>query len=316
MKHLLFIANKAAGKGEAISLLQKARRDIWGHRTSFFVSHSKEHMADYFRSHPAGQFDAIICIGGDGTVNSLLSHVMHTSAVIIPVASGTANDLTRALDLDLDWETILTKLNKKLIRTVDVITVNEKPFITVGGLGIGSELLKEYNNTREGSSVYRFCSTRFKSEIYKFLAAKSILLGKELVRGTLLQTAAPDMEDNVKWVSESSLKLNSRALFVANQALLAGSMKVVPNASNGDGYFEWSVLPDLGRKYYLKTLSQLYDQIIEPPIFYGKTNRLEIRTRDVHSFFGDGEILCEGRNFDIKIADDRVNFLSSHGEGK
>ncbi|MBQ7896723.1 MAG: YegS/Rv2252/BmrU family lipid kinase [Oscillospiraceae bacterium] len=102
MKKLMLIVNPNAGKGayrfnfvEALNVLDRADYNI----TLFFTKNRGD--ATEFVAKHGEHFDAVVCIGGDGTLSEVMSGLMHIERKpdlgYIPM--GTANDVATTLNL-------------------------------------------------------------------------------------------------------------------------------------------------------------------------------------------------------------------------
>ncbi len=101
-KKLMLIINPAAGRGAYRENLGDAllTLDNGGYRPTLFFT-AKPGDAVSFAAVSAGEYDAVACIGGDGTLSEVTAGLMQLSAPpplgYIPM--GTANDVATTLDL-------------------------------------------------------------------------------------------------------------------------------------------------------------------------------------------------------------------------
>lgn len=101
-RSLMLIVNPAAGRGayrisfgDAMHVLSEG-----GYRTTLFFTEKRGDATRYAAEH-AGQYDAVACIGGDGTLSEVLTGLMRLDAPP-PVGyfpMGTANDVATTLGL-------------------------------------------------------------------------------------------------------------------------------------------------------------------------------------------------------------------------
>ena len=102
------------------------------------------------------QYRCALVLGGDGTINSFLLADTKSDLPIFSIPTGTANDLSNALRLNLNLERIVELVDNIENHTtaMDVINVNGRPFITTGGLGIPSKVLENYEKSRKSSKNF------------------------------------------------------------------------------------------------------------------------------------------------------------------
>jgi len=142
----------------------------------------------------AADVDRIIAVGGDGTLNEVLSGLMATgrSAQELPelgfLPAGTANAATRAFGFSSDPDAVASSLHEADSRPVDVGVVSheggERPFLLWLGAGFDAVVIDALNTSRTG------------------LMGVSGLLGNSgQVLGALARYAAPQIEMEVDGAS-------------------------------------------------------------------------------------------------------------------
>ncbi|NNJ79505.1 MAG: hypothetical protein HKP19_09615 [Xanthomonadales bacterium] len=231
----------------------------------------------------ASQPDLVVAAGGDGTIN-LCVRAMNEGDLLAVFPLGTANDLHRSLGKP-----------SGLALRIDRIGVNGQSFCTTGGLGIPSTVAREVNRLRQNRCEW--LSRKMGRYIYPLIAANQVLWG-----GARNQWVEIEWED-VDSSKTRNLRLQTKALFVSNQATFAGSLTVVREAINDDGHFEICVL---------NTGSRLRDLMITGHIATAAVQRerdchvlravsARIKTAESMPFFGDGEIILTHRRFDLDI---------------
>lgn len=102
MKNLMLIINPAAGRGgyklnlgDALHLL-----DQGGYRTTLYFTAARGEATRFARDR-AGDYDAVACVGGDGTLSEVISGLMslRDPPPLGYIPMGTANDVASTLDL-------------------------------------------------------------------------------------------------------------------------------------------------------------------------------------------------------------------------
>jgi YegS/Rv2252/BmrU family lipid kinase len=88
----------------------------------------------------AGEVDAIVLAGGDGTVHAAAPALLRTELPLGILPLGTANDLARAIDLPLDLTQAAEVIAAGNTRRIDVGEVNGQPFFNVAHIGLGAAL--------------------------------------------------------------------------------------------------------------------------------------------------------------------------------
>ena len=103
MKRLLFIYNPRAGKGllkpqlsDIIDIFVKAGYEVGVYPTQAYRDAYKK-----VQQYDAGQYDLVVCSGGDGTIDEIVTGMMHRN-VRTPVGyipTGTTNDFANSLHI-------------------------------------------------------------------------------------------------------------------------------------------------------------------------------------------------------------------------
>ena len=101
-KKLMLIINPAAGRGGYALNLGEALRllDTGGYRTSLFFTRGRGD-ATRFAAQSGADYDAVACVGGDGTLSEVLAGLMRIKAPppVGYIPMGTANDVATTLGL-------------------------------------------------------------------------------------------------------------------------------------------------------------------------------------------------------------------------
>lgn len=155
MKKLLFIFNPHAGKGA-----------IRGHLTGVVDAFTKEGYlvtayptqsksdATRIAAELGGNFDRVVCCGGDGTLSETISGLLtlpaHPPLGYLP--AGTTNDFSRNLSLPKTLEEAARVAANGTVRKCDVGSFNQKNFIYVAAFGAFTEV--SYNTPQEFKNAF------------------------------------------------------------------------------------------------------------------------------------------------------------------
>lgn len=139
MKKLLFIYNTHAGKGllksRLAAVLEELARD-WD-----VTVHPTRGAGDAaeLAARRAGEFDRIVCGGGDGTLHEVVNGLMALPPEARPevgyIPAGTTNDFSRNLSLPRGMEAMARTAAAGVPRPVDIGRFNGEHFIYVAAFG-------------------------------------------------------------------------------------------------------------------------------------------------------------------------------------
>ena len=142
MKKLLLIINPVAGRNQAQADLFKMVRVFAEHDCEVTVYHTRgpqdctrKVLAD------AGRFDLVVCCGGDGTLNEMVSGMMqredHVPMGYIPL--GSTNDFAASLHLPSHVEEAALRCVEGTAFHMDVGSLNDRYFNYIAAFGAFTE---------------------------------------------------------------------------------------------------------------------------------------------------------------------------------
>lgn len=179
------------------------------------IEHTYKGRADglpaFIRQH-AGDVDAVIVGGGDGTVSCAAAPVIDAGLPLGVLPLGTANDFARTLGLPQDPVGAAAVIAAGRTRRVDVGDVNGMPFLNVASIGLSASLaraLTTETKRRFGALSYLLTSLR-------------VVLRARSVSGVL------------RW-SGGAVPFRTLQLAVGNGRYYGAGMTVAPDARIDDG---------------------------------------------------------------------------------
>lgn len=147
------VINPVSGGGENAKLIQRLRAAIAerGQASRVFATEGAGDGAHKTRMALEAGCDAIVGVGGDGTLSEIVTAAAGSGAAFYIVPSGTGNDFARALGLPRDpLRAFVAQLDGEPAPT-DCLTINGRPFLNVGGSGFDVAVLRK---TEELKDVY------------------------------------------------------------------------------------------------------------------------------------------------------------------
>jgi diacylglycerol kinase (ATP) len=121
----------------------------------------------------AGDADAVVLAGGDGTVNEAAEALVAAALPVGILPRGTANDLARAIGLPLDPAAAAEVIVAGATRRIDVGEVNGKRFFNVAHIGLGAALANSLTGRmkrRFGPLAYALAAARTLTGLRPFRA--------------------------------------------------------------------------------------------------------------------------------------------------
>lgn len=292
----MIIMNPSSGKEKAQDYVKKIEETLHGKYTDIEIRKTvKEGDAAIFAKEACIEFyDAVISMGGDGTINETingLAEQSHRPALgIIPL--GTINDFARALDIPLEPYEAITILNDHETKAVDIGKIDEAYFMNV--LAVGSIAEATYKVTPEQK-------TKLGSFAYFIEGAKSFLGGDSI-----------DLtveHENGTWEGESFL------LLAALTNSVGGFESLAPDANVNDGKFHAFIIKKMSFPRIAAIIPSLLKGELQESdeVEYIRTSYLNVSSSKNHAVNIDGE---EGQSlpFHAKVLPGHLNvFVPANG---
>ncbi|KKB38249.1 diacylglycerol/lipid kinase family protein [Bacillus thermotolerans] len=161
MKKSMIIANPSSGKEEAEKYIElvKAQLTHNGYDSNVRYTEREGDATAFAADACIHGYDAIISIGGDGTLNETINGMggkEHRPALgVVPL--GTVNDFAHGLRIPLKPEEAIAVIGQGKLRKVDTGRVNDRYFINIIGLGKIAETTAEVSAEQKtvlGSLAY------------------------------------------------------------------------------------------------------------------------------------------------------------------
>lgn len=219
---VLIIANPGSGKGEAPQYAQQLEKNLLDTYDCEIEIRETTEVGDaekWAKEAKDDQFDTVICLGGDGTVNEIVNGLMQVDnpPQFSFVPMGTANDLGRVLGFDMDPEKAVEQFKALEVDKVDVGQVNDLYFIDVVAIGDLSTAVMETDSDKKNS---------FGFFAYVMDGAKAVIEGK----GDLFE---------VKNAAGETFEFKSNLVLMALTSSLGGIENIIPHADHKNGLIQF-----------------------------------------------------------------------------
>ncbi|MDA3892078.1 MAG: diacylglycerol kinase family lipid kinase [Salinivirgaceae bacterium] len=135
-----FLDDVAYKFGKASLAYETVYTEYQGHATELSRNASKE-------------FDVVVAVGGDGTVNEVAKGLIGSKACmgIVPVGSG--NGLARHLRLPMKLKEALDIIIENQVINIDTATLNGNYFVNVAGIGFDAHIAHLFAKTKKRGPI-------------------------------------------------------------------------------------------------------------------------------------------------------------------
>lgn len=218
--------------------------------------------------------DALIVVGGDGMVSLGTNLVAGTSTPLGVVASGTGNDMARALGLPLDdadaaVELLLAAL-QRAPRDIDAARVRHGELTTwfCGALSAGFD-------ARVNERANRMTRPRGPSR-YTIAMLRELMSFKPIQYSLVVDGVAREV--------------SAMLIAVSNGISIGGGMKITPDAELDDGELDLFIVSALSKPRLLKLFPRVFSgqHVNEPEVEITRVRSVKLSAADVVAY-ADGE---------------------------
>ena len=136
MKNVLVVNNPNSGRRQALKYKKSVLKFLLWKNIKF-----KSISIDEIEKTTFEEFDTVLIIGGDGTVNKIIPYVINTGKVIGVIPSGTANLLAAKLKIPANVNKALKVIENGKVTNIDTLKINDKFSVLRFGLGYDSDII-------------------------------------------------------------------------------------------------------------------------------------------------------------------------------
>ena len=241
MYHVIFNPGSRSGAGNRIWL--KLRSRLLAENVNFreyrtcYRGHARKITSSITAPGVWKEEDVLIVIGGDGTVNEVVSGIRQLSKVTLGyIPSGSGNDFARGLQIPADVEKAVEILRKGYCTFIDVGRVNVggkvRRFVISSGIGFDASICHEALSSRIKNVLNRMHLGKL---TYMVVALRQLFFFRDF---------------RMEFVTEDRRKVTcDKVLFAAamNMKCEGGGVKFCPGADCTDGVMDWIVVEGLAK---------------------------------------------------------------------
>jgi lipid kinase, YegS/Rv2252/BmrU family len=286
-RHILAIINPVSGTGskDKIPRLIETVVNPDLNDVSIIMSEYQGHAYELTQQAVKDNFDIVVAIGGDGTVNEVGHALCNTDTALAIVPCGSGNGLARHLRLSMNASRSLQVLNNGVVGSFDYCTLNGRPFFCTCGMGFDAAVSYKFSN--EGTRGF---ITYIKTTITEFFKYKP--------------------QEYVIDIDGQQMKEKAFVIACCNAAQYGNNAYIAPRATMQDGLIDVTVMhpfnlahsPLIGARLFLKQLGR--DHHVS--IYRGKRITIEREGEDIIHMDGDpmmmpSKLVIENVNNGIKI---------------
>jgi diacylglycerol kinase (ATP) len=270
MGNFKFIVNPAAARGKSAKVAKKLKHLCQSNAIDYDIVYtSKRGEATELAREATVQFECIVAVGGDGTINEVVNGLVGSNVKfgIIPIGSG--NDFAKAIHIPLKLNSAFNSLMALNTRPVDVGKAGNMYFQNGLGIGFDAWVVQESFKVKRlrGNAIYLY-------SVFK----------------TIYGYQAPEMEIRYDDVNRQEKIF---MISVGNGTSMGGGFKLTPFALLDDGLLDLTIIKDLTKWEIYQNLASVYvgKHTRMPQVTTGRTKTLKIDCDQGFAAHVDGELL-------------------------
>ena len=218
-KKILVIINPISGAAHRDYMPEIVNRNLDSERVDVYVRFTQGpgHATEMAKKAIEHQFDGVIAIGGDGTINETASALINSPTALGIVPCGSGNGLARHLGIPLIPERALKIINDWHTDSLDYCTVNDIPFFCTCGVGFDATVSEKFAAAkRRGPISYA------KNAIIEYLNYRS--------------------QEYVIKTHDSDIAVKAFVIACGNASQYGNNAFITPNASMQDGLIDVTLI--------------------------------------------------------------------------
>jgi len=273
LRRYKIIVNPAAGRGKTHRRLPVLRDLFHRHPCEYHLemTHGPMEAADIAsRAAAAGEWDAVVAFGGDGTINEVANGLAGTDAVLGVLPCGTGNDFARSLGVSKDLAQAFRTLMEGQVCAVDLGHTESRYFIN--GIGVGFDARVNYEARQ-----------------LKGLRGTALYLASIL--RTLSKYKALEMEVRFNGTSRSG---KTYLVAAGNGFSVGGGFMLTPDARLDDALLDICHIDEIGLGTIVRHFGKLYNGRIGrvKQVTMAQSPHLEIQCAAGMPVHMDGEVIA------------------------
>ncbi len=144
-KRYLFIVNPISGGKSKSHLKATIQEKLHPKGIDFEVIYTEFPLhAGKIAQDRMDDFDVIVAVGGDGTINDIAAKLGNKKSALAIVPMGSGNGLARHLNISLSPEKAISSIDQLKLKEIDSALLNGHFFVSIAGIGFDSLIAAEF----------------------------------------------------------------------------------------------------------------------------------------------------------------------------
>ena len=288
-KSIVFIINPISGthSKDEIPALIETRLDHERYDYEIQLTGYAGHATEIARNCVARGIDAVVAVGGDGTVNEVARALTHSETALGIIPCGSGNGLARHLCIPMDAKKAIDIINACNIELFDYGVINDLPFFCTCGMGFDAFIsLKFAEAGKRGPITY---------------------VENVLKEGLKYKPETYQVESD-----DGAHRYKAFLIACANASQYGNNAYIAPGATMKDGQMDVIIMepfdaldaPQMAADLFMKTLGN------NSKIKTFRTKQLHIHRNQPGAIHYDGDPIMTGPEIDVHIEHEGIRILT------
>ena len=288
-RKLLFIVNPFAGHGSKARIPTIIKQSVNPSKFDYDMVFTEYggHASELAEKAKEENIDAVISVGGDGTVNEVASSLMYSDTALGIIPGGSGNGLSMHLGIGRNAKKALAIIDNFQTKVIDTATLNDHFYVNMAGIGIdGLVAYKTKLSSKRGFSTYLKGALseaiKYKNQVYR------VEIGGKSFEGKFL------------------------SINVANGSMFGYNFTIAPNADTCDGLIDALMIHDAHKIDYFGNAWRFWAGRIHKSKFASleKTSSIKVTSYDDSYIHIDGEgYPCKAGELNFKVMKESLKVI-------
>lgn len=294
-RRLKFIVNPFAGIGNKknfqASLQKHLDHTIFDYEVEY--TQAPGHGKDISARAVKDNYDVIVAVGGDGSVNEIATSLIGTDKILGIIPAGSGNGLATHLGYSRNIGRAIAGLNRAVPIKIDSCKINDKVFFNVAGVGFDAWV------------AYKIKRSKFRG-FFGYL------------KTAMRETFSYKMRNYTITMDGETIQRKCLCVEVANATMFGYNMKIAPLAKLDDGLFDVVIIKNASKLRYLLSIFRFplgnihKSRLVE----YYHAKEVTITSEGEYAVHFDGEGFLTSHNLNFSINNLSLQVLQPQKEIK
>ena len=264
-KKLLFIVNPVSGVKSKKTAIELLKSNLDDHISYTVVETVRaNHASELANQAIVDGFDAVIAVGGDGTVNEVGKALVNSGVALGVLPFGSGNGFARHRKISIIVKDAIKLINQFSTKTIDTATLNGEVFLTTAGIGFDAHVGWKFSESRSRGFL-----------TYSQIAVNEFIGYKE--------------EDYHLIIDGNELKTKAFVISIANGGQYGNNAWIAPDASMEDGKLNVCIIKPFPAHFTPDIVLKLFSKNLTASKYYQSIEAEKIQIIKAHKYHLDGE---------------------------